>query len=112
MKRTRQENSISKKIYFVVDYRIVVIGKIIWCVVVGGISWMIDVGRISWYGRHCWWSQIDDRCRLIQLVWSSLVERQLDDRYAGCAVHWFNRGGGVDVVSNVDASPYSESYVD
>ena len=41
----------------------------------------------------------------------SLVERQLDVRCHGCAVLWFNQGC-VDVVSDVDASLYSGSYLD
>ena len=53
--------------------------------------------------RRFWLSQLDDRCLLSQLVWSLLmVERQLDDR----CPDWLNREY-VDVVSDVDASPYS-----
>ena len=63
-------------------YRIVDIGKVNWCVViVSGVTW-----------------------------WSLLVEIQLDDRYPDCIVLCFNQGC-VDVISEIDASPYSESFV-
>ena len=61
-------------IYFVVSYRIVVIGKVNWCVVV--------------FGREtAGWLDVP-------------------------VVQYFGLTGGVDVVSNVDASSYRESYVD
>ena len=73
-KENKGEITVSQMtIYFVVGYRIVVIGKVNWCV-------------------------------------SPLVERHLGNRCPGSAVYWLNRG--VNVVSNVDASPYSELYVD
>ena len=72
---------------------------------------IVETGGIVAEGRDSWWSSLIEETA----GWSSLlVERvgdrccrytQLDDRCPGCAVL-------VDVISSVDASPTSESFVD
>ena len=72
-------------IYFVVGYRIVVIGLVNWCVVVvGGISWMIAVGRVSWYSRRCWCAKTTVPQHCISFVSADPIRRLLPTMVSPC----------------------------